>query len=189
MRSPTSNSSARSTSMRRKVGKDLGEAIFAPPNCTTVFQKDVPHTGVTVRMGRVLDGVAEHMEGQGERGFVRADAPEASQAEIVAALKESGAEVLVNFLPVGSRAGDPLLHGMRARGRGGGGQLHAGVHRQQSGVGAALRRQAHPDHRRRHQGATGRDDRPPRPLQPVPGARRQPTTAPISSTPAAIPTS
>src|ERR671912_623331 len=46
----------------RKVGTDLGEAIFAPPNCTVVFQKDVPHTGVAVRMGRIMDGVAEHME-------------------------------------------------------------------------------------------------------------------------------
>ena len=86
----------------RKVGTDLGEAIFAPPNCTTVFQKEVPHPGIPVRMGRVLDGVAEHMEGQGDRGFVRSDAPEASQAEIVAALKDAKAEVLVNFLPVGS---------------------------------------------------------------------------------------
>ncbi len=86
----------------RKVGRDLGEAIFAPPNCTTVFQNNVPATGVTVRMGRVLDGMAAHMEEAGERGFVRADAPEATEDEIVAALKESGAEVLVNYLPVGS---------------------------------------------------------------------------------------
>ncbi|MGE0179912.1 MAG: inositol-3-phosphate synthase [Sphingomonas sp.] len=86
----------------RKVGRDLGEAIFAQPNCTTVFQPQVPATGVIVRMGRVMDGVAGHMEGQGERGFVRAGAADASQAEIVAALRESGAEVLVNFLPVGS---------------------------------------------------------------------------------------
>jgi myo-inositol-1-phosphate synthase len=86
----------------RKVGHELGEAIFAQPNCTTVFQKDVPDTGVIVRMGRVMDGVAGHMEGQGERGFLLSRAPEASQDEIVATLRESGAEVLVNFLPVGS---------------------------------------------------------------------------------------
>jgi myo-inositol-1-phosphate synthase len=86
----------------RKVGKDLGEAIFAAPNCTTVFQKEIPVTGVEVRMGQVLDGMASHMAEHGERGFVRADAPEASEAEIVAALKETGAEILVNFLPVGS---------------------------------------------------------------------------------------
>jgi myo-inositol-1-phosphate synthase len=86
----------------RKVGRDLAEAIFAPPNCTRVFQKVVPATGVRVRMGRVLDGIAPHMEEAGERGFIRADAPEAEQADIVAALKDSGAEILVNFLPVGS---------------------------------------------------------------------------------------
>jgi len=86
----------------RKVGKDLSEAIFATPNCTTVFQKDIPQMGVPVRMGRVLDGMAAHMEEAGERGFVRAEAAEADEAAIVAALEESGAEVLVNFLPVGS---------------------------------------------------------------------------------------
>ena len=86
----------------RKVGKDLSEAIFAPPNCTMIFHRDVPPTGVTVRMGQVLDGMAAHMEESGERGFVRSDEAEADEAEIVAALKASGAEVLVNYLPVGS---------------------------------------------------------------------------------------
>src|SRR3569623_33989 len=52
-------------------------------------------------MGRVLDGMADHMM-IGDRGFVRADAPEATREEIVAALKASGAEVMVNYLPVGS---------------------------------------------------------------------------------------
>jgi myo-inositol-1-phosphate synthase len=87
----------------RKVGKDLGEAIFAKPNCTTIFQPAIPVTGVTVRMGRVLDGVAEHMGNYGERGFELSDAPQASEDEIVAMLKESGTEILVNFLPVGSQ--------------------------------------------------------------------------------------
>ncbi|HYJ52591.1 MAG TPA: inositol-3-phosphate synthase [Allosphingosinicella sp.] len=86
----------------RKVGKDLSEAVFAMPNCTTVFQSDIPQSNVTVRMGKVLDGMAPHMLDAGERGFVRADAPEASEEEIVAILKETGAEVLVNYLPVGS---------------------------------------------------------------------------------------
>ena len=35
----------------RKVGKDVSEAIFAAPNCTTVFCADVPHYGVAVQMG------------------------------------------------------------------------------------------------------------------------------------------
>src|SRR5512147_1900199 len=46
---------------RRKVGRDVADAIFAEPNCTTRFFPDVPQTGVRVRMGRVLDGYAEHM--------------------------------------------------------------------------------------------------------------------------------
>jgi len=87
----------------RKVGRDLSEAIFAAPNCTTVFARDVPATGVAVTMGRVLDGMADHMLAtDGGRGFVRADAPEAEKEEIVAALRASRADVLVNYLPVGS---------------------------------------------------------------------------------------
>ena len=86
----------------RKVGKDLGEAVFAMPNCTTVFQAEIPETGVVVQMGRVLDGMAPHMANYGERGFERSDAPEASEADVVRILKETGAEVLVNYLPVGS---------------------------------------------------------------------------------------
>ena len=88
----------------RKVGKDLAEAIFAAPNNTAVFQPDVPASGVKVMMGRILDGVAEHMTGMGERGFIVSDAPEATHESIVAALRETRAEVLLNFLPVGSQA-------------------------------------------------------------------------------------
>jgi myo-inositol-1-phosphate synthase len=86
----------------RKVGKDLAEAIFAKPNCTTVFHGDISPTGVMVRMGKILDGMAPHMMEYGERGFILADAAEASEEEVVRALKDSGAEILVNYLPVGS---------------------------------------------------------------------------------------
>ena len=86
----------------RKVGKDVSEAIFAAPNNTAVFQADVPVSGVKVMMGRILDGVADHMTGMGERGFIVSDATEATHDSIVAALRESRAEVLLNFLPVGS---------------------------------------------------------------------------------------
>src|SRR3990167_11181904 len=44
----------------RKVGKDVNEAIFALPNCTAVFCKDLPASGVKVNMGKVLDGVSAH---------------------------------------------------------------------------------------------------------------------------------
>lgn len=88
----------------RKVGKDLATAIFAAPNNTTVFHSDVEQTGARVIRGCMLDGVADHMTSAGERGFVVAEGPEADHGTIVAALRESGAEVLVNLLPVGSQA-------------------------------------------------------------------------------------
>ena len=88
---------------KRKVGVDLAEAIFAKPNCTAVFCAEVPATGVKVKMGPVLDGVAPHMQSApADRSFVVADAAQPSKAEVVKALKDSRAEVLVNFLPVGS---------------------------------------------------------------------------------------
>lgn len=88
---------------KRKVGRDLSEAIFAPPNCTTVFCPHVPHTGVTVQMGRILDGMADHMANYpDERTFVLAQVAEPSKRELVRALRASGAEILVNYLPVGS---------------------------------------------------------------------------------------
>lgn len=89
----------------RKVGLDLGEAIFAKPNCTKVFHAEVPKTGTIVRMGAKLDGVAGHMlTVANDRGFEVDDTPDSDRASIVSTLKESGAEVLVNFLPVGSQA-------------------------------------------------------------------------------------
>ncbi len=86
----------------RKVGKDIAEAIFAAPNNTAVFMPQVSPTGNKVIMGHVADGVAEHMTGMGEKGFIVSEAAEAGKAEIVKSLKDSGAEVLINFLPVGS---------------------------------------------------------------------------------------
>ena len=88
----------------RKVGKDLGEAIFAKPNCTKVFHADVPATGTIVRMGARLDGVAPHMlSAANDRGFEMDETADATKDDVVRALKESGADILVNFLPVGSQ--------------------------------------------------------------------------------------
>jgi len=88
---------------RRKVGRDLSQAIFAPPNCTAVFCSDVPETGTIVRMGRILDGVSDHMrEYEDHLTFVTSDGPEPDAAEVVRTLRESGAEILINYLPVGS---------------------------------------------------------------------------------------
>ncbi len=88
---------------RRKVGQDVSRAIFAPPNCTTVFCDDLPDTGVKVQMGKILDGFSEHMADYPEsQTFVLADEPEATEEDVVRTLRESGAEILVNYLPVGS---------------------------------------------------------------------------------------
>ncbi|PVX29323.1 inositol-3-phosphate synthase [Sphingomonas pokkalii] len=89
----------------RKVGQDVAEAIFAKPNCTAMFCDEVRHTGAKVRMGRVLDGVADHMADYPEdRTFLRADAAEPSKDDVVRALRDTHAHVLMNYLPVGSQA-------------------------------------------------------------------------------------
>ena len=88
---------------KRKVGCDVSDAIFAPPNCTTVFCPDVPGTGTTVTMGRILDGFSHHMRDYPDgQTFLLADDPEPSKEETVSILRDSGAEILVNYLPVGS---------------------------------------------------------------------------------------
>ncbi|MEG3165990.1 inositol-3-phosphate synthase [Sphingomonas sp. PB2P19] len=89
---------------KRKVGKDVAEAIFAKPNCTAVFAANIGNTGTVVKMGRKLDGVADHMaDFKDDRTFLVADAPEPTKADVVAELKASGADVLMNYLPVGSQ--------------------------------------------------------------------------------------
>ena len=88
---------------KRKVGTDVHLAIFYKPNCGVVFYPDIPPSGVTVRMGKVLDGFADHMNDyDAESSFVLADNPEPTKEEVVRTLKESGAEILLNYLPVGS---------------------------------------------------------------------------------------
>jgi myo-inositol-1-phosphate synthase len=88
---------------KRKIGLDVNEAIFSKPNCTTVFCKDIPQSGVKVQMSKILDGFSEHMKDYEDKyTFVIADEPEPTEEEIVNTLKESGAEVLMNYLPVGS---------------------------------------------------------------------------------------
>jgi myo-inositol-1-phosphate synthase len=95
---------------RRKVGRPLQEAAFALPNCTTVFQRELPDYGVMVQMGPVLDGVAAHMrEYPEEKAFRVADAPPRNVAEV---LREAGADVLVCYMPVGSE--DAARHYARA---------------------------------------------------------------------------
>src|SRR5213595_3883039 len=87
---------------RRKVGLDVSKAIFSPPNCTKVFCDKVKLTGAIVKMGCVLDGFAPHMRDQDPlRTFLPLE-KESTREQIIAELKNSSAELMVNYLPVGS---------------------------------------------------------------------------------------
>lgn len=88
----------------RKVGRDISEAIFQLPNCTAVFQAEVPPTGRLVQRGPDLDGVSAFMRNQmAARSFVPSEEPALDKAAIVATLREREVDVVMNFLPVGSQ--------------------------------------------------------------------------------------
>ena len=79
---------------RDKVGKDLSEAIFAGHNNTVKFA-DVPSLGVRVERGMTHDGLGKYLS------EIIQKAP-GSTADIVGILKDTGTDVVVNYLPVGS---------------------------------------------------------------------------------------
>jgi myo-inositol-1-phosphate synthase len=79
----------------RKVGIDLSEAIFSNPNCTKKFS-DVPECDVKVMKGQVLDGVAPHM-----KDYFRVDDKQ-KPVDVASVLRKSKADILINYLPVGS---------------------------------------------------------------------------------------
>jgi len=80
----------------RKVGKDLSQAIYQAPN-NTLKIVEVPAAGVRVKRGPLLDGIGKYL-----KGVVQvSNQPE---VDVATELKESGAEVLINYLPVGSTA-------------------------------------------------------------------------------------
>jgi len=95
---------------RRKVGRLVEEAIFAKPNCTKVFQSALPVSDVVVQMGPILDGVAPHMADYPEDEAFRPS--DEKPADVVQVLKNSDAEVLVCYMPVGSE--DAVRHYTRA---------------------------------------------------------------------------
>ena len=79
---------------KRKVGKDLAEAIFAEPNNAPRII-DIPATGVTVQKGPLLDGI-----GESTRNIIQpSNTPDANVAQV---LREAEAEILVNLLPSGA---------------------------------------------------------------------------------------
>jgi myo-inositol-1-phosphate synthase len=80
--------------VKSKVGKDLGEAIFAHPNNTIKFS-DVPSQGVMVHRGMTHDGIGKYLSKVVEKATGPTD-------DIVGILKKTKTDVVVSFLPVGS---------------------------------------------------------------------------------------
>ncbi|HLY94680.1 MAG TPA: inositol-3-phosphate synthase [Gaiellaceae bacterium] len=77
-----------------KVGKDLADAIWAHPNDTYRFA-DVPKTGIKVSRGMTHDGIGKYLSDVVEKAPGETD-------DVVGILQETGTDVVVNFLPVGS---------------------------------------------------------------------------------------
>lgn len=90
----------------RKVGLDLSQAIFARPNCTTVFQPDVPLMNVPVEMGYIIDSFPCHAGACEDDVFKPLDNiypdEDSARKAIVQSLRDKEIDVLVNYLPVGS---------------------------------------------------------------------------------------
>jgi myo-inositol-1-phosphate synthase len=80
---------------KTKVGKDLSEAIFAEPNCTTKFFPEVPKLDIPVHRGMTHDGIGKYLKDIIEKSSGPTD-------DIVGILKETKTDVVVNYLPVGS---------------------------------------------------------------------------------------
>src|SRR5215204_4356611 len=78
-----------------KVNRDLSEAVFASPNNTPKIS-NVDNLDVKVKRAEVFDGIGRHL---GEKVTV-SDEPPVDIAEV---LKDSSADILLNYLPVGSR--------------------------------------------------------------------------------------
>ena len=81
---------------KRKVGKDLSEAIFAPPNCTYKFA-NVPRLGVEVMRGMTHDSLGKYLK----EAIIKDESPTVDVADV---LKSNGTDVMINFLPVGSES-------------------------------------------------------------------------------------
>jgi myo-inositol-1-phosphate synthase len=78
-----------------KVGKDLSKAIFSGQNNTLKLGRDVPNLGVEVQRGMTHDGLGKYLKEK----ITKAPGP---TADIVEILKETGTDVVVSYLPVGS---------------------------------------------------------------------------------------
>ena len=82
---------------KAKIGKDLSGAIFTSPNVCAKFA-DVPQLGVRVLPGPILDGVAPYMA----EPFNIYDPNKEKSVDVAGGLRESEADMLISYLPVGS---------------------------------------------------------------------------------------
>ncbi|NIA08089.1 MAG: inositol-3-phosphate synthase [Actinobacteria bacterium] len=82
----------------RKVGQDLSEAIFTEANMAYKYDVTMGKSGVTVQMGPVLDGVPDHLA----TFDIPVKVSKSKPSDVAKVLKDSGAELLLNFLPTGS---------------------------------------------------------------------------------------
>ncbi len=88
---------------QRKVGERFDTALEAKPNCVMPLFTDIPKSKVKVMMGPVLDGFSEHMgDYPADRTFL---VSKEKPVKVEKVLKDSGAEILLNYLPVGSQTG------------------------------------------------------------------------------------
>jgi myo-inositol-1-phosphate synthase len=91
----------------KKVGRDLSEAIVASEN-NTISICDVPPLGIMVRRGHTMDGLGEYY-----RNIITES--DEKPVDVVEVLAESGADVLVSYLPVGSVMTSSRRSGRRSR--------------------------------------------------------------------------
>ncbi len=85
---------------KRKVGQTLDKAIYAAPNCTQKIVSEIPKSNVVVQMGTALDGISDHMAEYPEANAFRI--ANETPVDVVKVLKDTKADVLVCYLPVGS---------------------------------------------------------------------------------------
>ena len=88
----------------RKVGKNIYDAIFEQPNCTKVFQNYFDGcNSVIVSKGKILDGVSLHTTNKlNDKFFSPVNDNDVTKESIVDIIKKSKADILINYLPVGS---------------------------------------------------------------------------------------
>ena len=85
----------------RKVGKDISEAIFAKPNNTKIFQREIPKYGVRVLRGPTLDGYPKHFDQYDEN--IRPIESGQAEVDVKRILEQTAPDILINYLPVGSQ--------------------------------------------------------------------------------------